>query len=169
MENAIGRMLCGLPRNTDMATVPPERFHAFGAGIQQHRTQALGLPDASGNLCKPSAAFEFSIRFPAGAGIAGASYSGITIGISGRCRRTPIYVAMAGMSRSRTRLANWATSSSITCCNATSGWSMSMSALTRTPPYHHGGSHCQVGWLEVRHPLSASASVIAATFSTGPT
>ena len=167
MENAIRRMLRGLPRNTDLATVPPERFHAFGAGIQQHRTQALGLPDASGNLCKPSAAFEFSIRFPAGAGIAGASYSGITIGISGRCRRTPIYVAMAGMSRSRTRLENWATSSSITCCNATSSWSMS--ALTRTPPYHHGGSHCQVGWLEVRHPLSASASVIAATFSTGPT
>ena len=167
MENAIGRMRRGLPRNTDMATVPPERFHPFGAGIQQHRTQVPGLTDAGGNLCKPSAAFEFSIRFPAGAGISGASYSRITIDISGRCRRTPIYVAMAGMSRSRTRLANWATSSSITCCDATSGWSMS--ALTRAPPYHHGGSRCQVGWLEVRRPLSANTSVIAATFSTGPT
>ena len=167
MEKAIGRMLRGLPRNTDLATVLPERFHPFGAGIQQHRTQVPGLPDASGDLCKPSAALEFRIRFPAGAGIAGASYSRITIDISERCRQTPIYIAMAGMSRSRTRLANWATSSSITCCDATSGWSMS--ALTRAPPYHHGGSHCQVGWLEVRRPLSASTSVIAATFATGPT
>ena len=48
VENAIGRMLRGLPLNTDLATVPPERFHAFGAGIQQHRRQVLGLPDASG-------------------------------------------------------------------------------------------------------------------------
>ena len=59
VENAIGRMRRGLPRNTDLATVPPERFHPFGAGIAQHRTQALGLPDASGNLCKPSAVLEF--------------------------------------------------------------------------------------------------------------
>ena len=59
VENAIGRMLRGLPRNTDMATVPPERFHPFDAGIQQHPTQVPGLTDAGGNLCKPSAVLEF--------------------------------------------------------------------------------------------------------------
>ena len=55
----------------------------------------------------------------------GVSDSGVTISISWRSRRTPTYVAMTGMSRSLTRLANWATSSSITCFRATSCWSMS--------------------------------------------
>ena len=48
MKNAIGRMRRGLPRNTDLATVPPERFTRLVQAYNNTARKRLGYRTPAG-------------------------------------------------------------------------------------------------------------------------